>query len=119
MKSDIPDNKQDNLLEDLEDLTTTSSDQESTNEDLTAGASPGSIDLVITDQTMPNMSGTELATELIKIRPDIPIILCTGFSTKVSEEKIKEIGIRELIMKPLNIKQISAIIRKVLDGKFA
>jgi len=79
----------------------------------------GSIDLVITDQTMPNLSGIELAAEFLKIRPDIPVILCTGFSTKISEEKIKEVGIRELCMKPLNMTQMAKTVRKVLDENIA
>ncbi|MCK4507470.1 MAG: response regulator, partial [Desulfuromonadales bacterium] len=78
---------------------------------------PQKFDLVITDQTMPELSGAELATELLKIRPDIPIILCSGFSAKVSEEEAKGIGIREFCMKPMDMKQLATIARKVLDER--
>ncbi|MDP3029139.1 MAG: GAF domain-containing protein, partial [Deltaproteobacteria bacterium] len=64
-------------------------------------AQPDKFDLVITDQTMPNMTGKMLAKELLRIRPDIPIILCTGYSELITEEKAKAMGIRELVMKPV------------------
>ena len=63
-------------------------------------AKPDHFDLVITDMTMPNMTGDRLALKLMKIRPDIPIILCTGFSEKITEAKAKGMGIRKFIMKP-------------------
>ena len=75
---------------------------------------PEGFDLVITDMTMPKMTGDELARELLKIRPDMPIILCTGFSEKIDEEKAKEIGIREFVMKPIVTREIAKTIRKVL-----
>ena len=62
---------------------------------------PDIFDLVITDMTMPIMTGGRLTVELMKIRPDIPIILCTGFSERTSEEKAKEMGIKAFIMKPI------------------
>jgi CheY-like chemotaxis protein len=74
-----------------------------------------SFDLVITDMTMPNMRGDNLARELLKIRPDIPIIICTGFSEMISEEKAKNLGIRRLIMKPLVMNDIAKAVRAVLD----
>ncbi len=76
---------------------------------------PDQFDVVITDQTMPGMTGTELARKMMLIRPDIPIILCTGYSTVVSEAKAKSMGIREFALKPLSKKDIAALIRKVLD----
>lgn len=76
---------------------------------------PGSFDLVITDMTMPNMTGVELAKELMKIRPDIPIILCTGFSELVNEEKAKKLGIRALVMKPVIMAEMAKTIREVLE----
>lgn len=79
---------------------------------------PEGIDLVITDQTMPEMSGTELISEIKNIRPDIPVILCTGFSTKVnSEEEAKAFGITEFLMKPMDSRSLVNIVRKALDGK--
>lgn len=76
---------------------------------------PEKFDLVITDQVMPNMMGTELARNLISIRPDIPIILCSGFPEKVCAEELKAVGIKEFIAKPVSREQISEIVRKVLD----
>lgn len=64
---------------------------------------------------MPDMTGAELAREMMQIRPEIPIILCTGYSTVISEEKAKNIGIREFVMKPIIKKSLAKIIRKVLD----
>ncbi len=61
------------------------------------------FDLAISDMTMPNMTGDMLARELLKIRPDIPIIICTGFSEQISEEKVNTIGISGFLMKPLTI----------------
>ena len=76
---------------------------------------PDNFDLVITDQTMPNMSGTELAVELLKIRSDISIVLCTGYSSKISDDMIKEIGIADYFMKPFDTEQLALIVRKTLD----
>jgi PAS domain S-box-containing protein len=76
---------------------------------------PQKFDIIITDQTMPNITGEELAKELLRIRPDIPIILCTGFSEIISEEKAKSIGIREYIMKPILKNKMARTIRQVLD----
>ena len=76
---------------------------------------PDRFDLVITDMTMPNMTGDELAGELIAIRPDIPVILCTGFSRKVGEEEIRELGIKALLMKPATLGDMARTIRSVLD----
>ncbi len=76
---------------------------------------PGKFDLVITDMTMPNMTGDKLARELMKIRPDIPVILCTGFSELINEEKAKNIGIRDFVMKPLVMRKIGIMIRRILD----
>ncbi len=78
-------------------------------------ASPDSFDLVITDQSMPHLSGSELAKKILKIRPDIPIILCTGFSSIVSEPQAREIGIDQFIMKPINQKELALAIREGLD----
>ena len=78
-------------------------------------AQPDKFDLVITDQTMPNMTGAELSKELMRIRPDIPIILCTGYSELITEDKAKSMGIREFVMKPLVARDLAQTIRKVLD----
>ncbi|MBW2035711.1 MAG: response regulator, partial [Deltaproteobacteria bacterium] len=75
---------------------------------------PDEFDLVITDMTMPNMTGDKLAKELMQIRPDIPIILCTGFSKRITEEKAKEIGIKAFVMKPLVMRDLANTVRKAL-----
>ncbi len=75
---------------------------------------PFKFDLVITDQTMPHMTGYNMAEQLLCIRPDIPIILCTGFSETVPPEKALKLGIREYIKKPLNRRLIAETIRSAL-----
>jgi PAS domain S-box-containing protein len=76
---------------------------------------PDGFDLVITDMTMPVMTGDRMAAEMILIRHDIPIILCTGYHENFSEHKARTIGIKEFIMKPLDIRTLAETIRKVLD----
>ena len=73
------------------------------------------FDLVITDLTMPKMTGENLAKELISIRPDIPVILCTGFSVRMDEKKALNMGIRAFILKPILKREIAETIRAVLD----
>jgi len=75
------------------------------------------FDLVITDMTMPNMTGKELVSELKTLRPDIPIILCTGFSDQINKKKAKELGIDDFIMKPIIRSKIANSIREVLDKR--
>lgn len=78
---------------------------------------PDRFDLVITYQTMPGMTGSDLARRILQIRPELPIILCTGFSNQISEEKARMYGIKGFAMKPLAKKDLAALIRKVLDGE--
>lgn len=73
------------------------------------------FDLVITDQTMPGLQGMYLARQKIHIRPDIPIILCTGYSSRISKEKAGQTGIRELLLKPLTQRDFAETIQKVLS----
>jgi signal transduction histidine kinase/ActR/RegA family two-component response regulator len=74
------------------------------------------IDLLLTDLTMPGMTGIQLSQEILKIRPDFPIILCTGFSEIISEEKAKAAGIREYVVKPIVKMDIAKAIRRALGG---
>jgi PAS domain S-box-containing protein len=76
---------------------------------------PERYDLVITDYTMPNMTGDQLTRVLLSIRPDIPVILCTGFSEMITEETAKEAGIKGFVMKPIVLREIGNLIRKVLE----
>jgi PAS domain S-box-containing protein len=78
-------------------------------------AEPDRFDLVITDQTMPNITGMELAKTFMDIRPDMPIILCTGFSEKINEDSAKAMGISAFILKPIVMRDIAHTIRQVLD----
>lgn len=79
-------------------------------------AAPDQFDLVITDMTMPHITGDRLLKEILKIRPDMPTILCTGFSEKIDEEKAKKIGVRQYIEKPFDKGKLSGLVRKVLDN---
>ena len=76
---------------------------------------PNDFDLVITDMTMPNMAGDKLAGEMIKIRPDIPVILCSGYSRKMSDRIWADIGIKAFVFKPVVRADMAKTVRKVLD----
>jgi PAS domain S-box-containing protein len=78
-------------------------------------AEPKRFDLVITDQTMPGMTGTDFAGQLLKIRPDLPIILATGYSPNLSLERLRELGIRELLQKPQTIAALAAAVQRALS----
>ncbi len=65
---------------------------------------------------MPEMTGADLAERMMKIRPDIPVILCTGYSTIMNEKKAKAMGIKEFVLKPVLKRDIVRLIRKVLDA---
>lgn len=81
------------------------------------GSNPDQFELVITDYTMPNMTGAALTREVARIRPDVPVILCSGFADKMTEVKERKLGISAFIMKPLNRRTLAETIRQVLDGK--
>jgi PAS domain S-box-containing protein len=76
---------------------------------------PDRFDLVITDMTMPNMTGDELAGKLMNIRADIPVILCTGYSERIAKERAHELGIKEFILKPIVMRELAKTVRNVLD----
>jgi len=75
---------------------------------------PERFNLVVTDQTMPKLTGETLAHELLKLRPDIPIILCTGHSEAISPERSKAIGISSFLYKPITPKELGRVVREVL-----
>ncbi|MDY6988427.1 MAG: ATP-binding protein [Thermodesulfobacteriota bacterium] len=77
-------------------------------------AQPDGFDLVITDMTMPGITGDRFASELMAIRPDIPVILCTGYGVRINEEQMKAMGIRALVMKPVDKRELAGTIRSVL-----
>ncbi|MBU1154496.1 MAG: PAS domain S-box protein [Proteobacteria bacterium] len=80
-------------------------------------AGPDDFDLVITDYTMPEMTGAKLSQKILALRPDTPIIICTGFSQQLDDEKAKALGIRKLLMKPLSRGTLARAVREALDGK--
>jgi CheY-like chemotaxis protein/two-component sensor histidine kinase len=77
---------------------------------------PSAFDLVMTDMTMPNMTGDQMAKEMLKIRPDIPVILVTGYSKKINEKMAADMGVKALIFKPIMSSQLSSVLKKVLNG---
>ncbi len=76
---------------------------------------PDAFDAIITDMTMPGITGDIFAEEVFKIRPDMPIILCTGFSDRIDEKKAKALGIREYVMKPILMKDLAGAVHRVLE----
>jgi CheY-like chemotaxis protein len=78
-------------------------------------AQPDKIDLVVTDQTMPNMTGDILARQIMQLKPGIPVIICSGFSEKMNKEKARSMGIRKFVMKPIVMMELAQAIRRILD----
>ena len=79
-------------------------------------ADPFRFDLVMTDMTMPNMTGDRLAAEVIRVRPDIPVVICTGYSERLMEERVRKAGIRAIVMKPILMAKMARAVRDALDG---
>ena len=75
----------------------------------------GDFDLVITDMTMPGKSGDQLAKELLALRPELPVIICSGFSERASREQAQGIGVRYFLRKPITLFEISHKVRAALD----
>lgn len=80
---------------------------------------PGRFDLVVTDMTMPKLTGDQLAAQIRRVVPDIPIILCTGFSERVDSETARQIGVNEFLLKPLALEKLARTIRRLLDDRSA
>ncbi|MBM9511568.1 response regulator [Desulfogranum marinum] len=78
---------------------------------------PGEFDLVITDLSMPNMTGVQLAEEFLKIRPDIPLIICSGLNEKNNQEKAKLVGVTRFMAKPITFSELSQQVSIALEGK--
>ena len=76
---------------------------------------PDQIDLVVTDMTMPQMNGSRLSEKLMEIRSDIPVIICSGHSPLIDEDKARDLGVTAFIMKPIVMRQMAKTVRKVLD----
>jgi PAS domain S-box-containing protein len=79
-------------------------------------SAPEDFDLIVTDQTMPVIPGSELSERIVQARPDMRIILCTGYSSMISEDKARQIGIKRFLMKPVSGTLLARIVREVLDG---
>jgi CheY-like chemotaxis protein len=77
---------------------------------------PNDFDAVITDMTMPNMTGDELAREILSLRPELPVIMATGYNESIDEEKAIRIGIRSLLLKPVKKATLASVLRTVLDN---
>ncbi len=80
-------------------------------------ADPDQFDVIITDMTMPRMTGDRLATEVLKIRPRMPVIICTGYSERMSAKKAAALGVRKYIEKPIELRKLASSLREVLDEK--
>lgn len=80
----------------------------------TCRSHPDRFDLIITDMTMPGMTGADLSVELLKTRPDIPIVICTGFSESSTPERTRAIGMREVLMKPVPADQMKGAIQRIV-----
>lgn len=76
---------------------------------------PDSFDIVVTDMTMPNLTGLDLIREILKIRPDIQSILCTGYSKSVNKGKVESVGVCEFLVKPFSPRRLAETIRKVVE----
>ena len=80
-------------------------------------AKSDSFDLVITDMTMPNLNGLELISKIKKIRPDIPVFICTGFSEQLTDEEAEALGIAMTVMKPVSLEHLDSAVRDVLEKR--
>ena len=80
-------------------------------------ADPDQFDVIITDMTMPRMTGDRLAAEVLKIRPHMPVIICTGYSERMSAKKAAALGVSKYIEKPIDLRNLASAIREVLEGK--
>jgi DNA-binding NtrC family response regulator len=76
---------------------------------------PDGFDLVIADQVMPRMTGMELAKEIVAIRPDTPVLICTGFSESISRQEAAYLGMEEFLMKPIVMRDLAQAIRRALN----
>lgn len=80
-------------------------------------AQPGQFDVIITDMTMPQMTGVELARRVMEVRPDMPVILCTGYSAHVDKERAQRLGIRGFMMKPCTLRMFGETLHRVLRAQ--
>ena len=79
-------------------------------------ATPTDFDLVLTDMTMPDMTGIQLSSRIRNVRPDIPIVLCTGYSHQLSNNRAEDLGLQAIVMKPIQTEELAHTVRRVLDA---
>jgi DNA-binding NtrC family response regulator len=79
-------------------------------------ADPEAFDLIITDLALPHMTGEQLSVGFLKIRPNMPVLICTGYSENISGEKASRLGISSFAVRPLDMADLATVVRKVLDG---
>lgn len=82
-------------------------------------ADSDAFDLLITDMSMPNLTGDQLAIDIMKIRPDLPIIICTGYSNRIDEQRAQKLGIKGFLMKPVVRSDLATLVRRVLDSSLS
>jgi PAS domain S-box-containing protein len=82
-------------------------------------AAPADYDLVVTDLTMPGMTGIELARQLLHIRPELPVILMTGYAAMLTPERVRTLGIRELLLKPHSVRMLAEALQRAFTGETA
>ncbi|MDE0838470.1 MAG: response regulator, partial [Kiritimatiellae bacterium] len=75
---------------------------------------PENFDIIITDQMMPNINGLELTAKIKAIRPNVPVILCTGYTEGISDDEAREMGVSEVLHKPIGRRQMAQAIRRAL-----
>ena len=78
---------------------------------------PGKVDLVITDQGMPSISGKDMGRKMLEIRPDIPIVLITGFSEVIEAEKARQLGFFDFLLKPVDISEFDKLVNRIVSGE--
>jgi DNA-binding NtrC family response regulator len=76
---------------------------------------PRRFDLIVTDMTMPQMTGLKLSQKILSLNPNIPIILCTGYNETITEAEARQNGIKEFVLKPIKLQKMAHLIRQVLD----
>ncbi|MCG6879604.1 MAG: response regulator [Deltaproteobacteria bacterium] len=80
-------------------------------------ADPDGFDVIITNMTMPRMTGDRLTKETLTIRPQMPVIICTGYSERMSEKRAETLGVRKYVEKPIDTRNLASALREVLDKK--
>jgi CheY-like chemotaxis protein len=78
---------------------------------------PDAFEVVVTDQTLPRMAGAELTRALLSIRPDLPVLICTGYSARIDEARARAIGARALLSKPIDLRELGSALSAALERR--